>query len=377
MVELLRRDSVFGDAVRWSARPKVISVPAVYRAAAVVCGTASAIATTSAIVVATALGVSPGGMLAFAAWMATLAIVFGYGPKWWRSGLEFVLTDRHVIVRRGKLRRSMELKAISFARIHWDPAHPGIGDLELVRAVRTGALNRRLSITLAGLVAPDRVWAIIRGVTPAAPAGTGHRLLAQRLDEGERVLWSAQPMRRWRKTVLGWRALVSAAIGIALSFFAVFTSMQSIHGLRKVLGAGLHPDSVSFLALVVSVSLTVVLLGAAAVLVVYASVVRPARLDAQTRYLVTNFRVLIQRGHEELHLDRTRIVDVIDAPIDEGVYDVFLVLDGPRARALAPSGAFGEERQQGLLPVLHQVADAESLTRILRSEPPPALPNAA
>src|SRR4051812_8375014 len=48
-----------------------------------------------------------------------------------------------------------------------------------------GALRRRLSIVLTGLVAPDRVWAIIRGVTPAAAAGDGQRLIAQRLDFDE------------------------------------------------------------------------------------------------------------------------------------------------------------------------------------------------
>jgi succinate dehydrogenase hydrophobic anchor subunit len=373
------RDSLFGDAVLWSGRPKVVTVPTVYRVAAGVCGIAAAISTASAIVVATALRSPPGGLLFFAAWMSTLGIAFGFGPRWWRSGLEFALTDRHIVVRRGRLRRSMDRKAISFARIHWHPTLPGIGDLELVRAVPTGALRRRLSIVLTGVIAPDRVWAIIRGVTPAGAAGVGHRLLAQRLDEGERVIWSAHPLGRWRRWVPGWRALASAGIGIALSVVAVLTSLHSVRGLRKVIGAGLDPESVSFVALVASVSMTVVLLAAGAVAIVYASVVRPARLEAQTRYLITDRRVLIQRGHEELHLDRSRIVDVIDAPAEGGLCDVFLVLDGPRARAFAPSGAFGEARERGLLPVLHKLADADSVARILRpqSQVTPPLEEAA
>jgi len=55
---------------------------------------------------------------------------------------------------------------------------------------------------------------------------------------------------------------------------------------------------------------------------------------------VTDSRVLISRRNEELSLDRSRIAYVIDAPAN-GLHDVFLVLDGPQARALAPSGAFG------------------------------------
>jgi hypothetical protein len=95
----------------------------------------------------------------------------------------------------------------------------------------------------------------------------------------------------------------------------------------------------------------------------------------ETRYLVTDKRVLIQRGLEELHLDRSRIVDVIDAPAGEGVRNVFLVLDGPRARALAASGAFGEiDRGPNLRPVFESVEDAEGVAKILRT---PSLPHAA
>jgi hypothetical protein len=77
--------------------------------------------------------------------------------------------------------------------------------------------------------------------------------------------------------------------------------------------------------------------------------------------------VLIQRGDEELHLDRSRVVDVIDTPAAKGLVDLFLVLDGPRARALAASGAFGEARGQGLLPVLRRLADADEVRRLLRA----------
>ena len=63
-----------------------------------------------------------------------------------------------------------------------------------MRAVPTGALRRTLTLTLHDVEAPDRLWAIIRGVEPSAPLGSGERPLAQRLDEGERVLWSGAPL---------------------------------------------------------------------------------------------------------------------------------------------------------------------------------------
>jgi hypothetical protein len=374
----LERESLFGESVLWSGRPKEITTPIVYRVGAAVCGVAAAIATASAIVVASAGQARPGPLLGFAAWMTTLAFALAALPKWWRAGLEFQCTDKHVVMRRGRMRRSIELRSISFARIRWDPKRPGIGDLELVRAVPTGALRRRLAIVLPGLVAPDRVWAIMRGVTPAAPAGDGHRLLAQRLDEGERVMWSAHPVHTWA----AWlprdvRAVGSVLVAGGLAGVALWTGAHAAHALRAVASAGLAPMSVTFIALVASLSLTMVLLIAAAAVVLYATLVRPARLDRRTRYWITDRRVLIQRGDEELHLDRSRVVDVIDAPAHGGLRDVFLVLDGPRARSFAASGAFGEAPPSsslmmpaGLVPVLHRIADVEPIHAILRSAEP-------
>jgi hypothetical protein len=53
-----------------------------------------------------------------------------------------------------------------------------------------------------------------------------------------------------------------------------------------------------------------------------------------------------------------------------------MVLDGPQARALAASGAFGEvERSPHLRPVFESVADAEGARRVLGEKP--VLPHAA
>lgn len=364
---MVERDSMFDEPVIWTGRPKVVVTPPLYRVVSAVCAVTSAIATASAIVVATALHARPTQLLLFAAWMATLAVAASSLPRWWRAELEYVLTDRHIIMQRGRIRRTIERRSISYARIHWSPRHPGVGDLELVRAVPTGALRRRLSITLPGLVAPDRVWAILRGVPSPGGAGVGHRLLAQRLDEGERVLWSGHPAGGWRSWVpRGWRALASVALGVVCFAVGAGIAAQSVRILRLMVRAGVHPESLTFMSQVAALSLTIVLLIAAGGAMLYGSIVRPARLDAATRYLITDRRVLIQRGDQELHLDRSRIVDVIDAPGPGGLCDVFLVLDGPRARAVAASGAFGESPGLGLQPVLHALADAEPVRTVLQ-----------
>jgi len=372
------RDSFFGEEVLWTGRPKLVTVPPLYRWCAVVCGVIALTSTMSAIAVGTVLEVSVGSMLLFAAWMATVALAFWRLPMWWRSELEYTITEANIIVRRGRFRRFIDRRTISFARIHWYPNHSDIGDLELVRAVPTGALRRKLTIVLTGIPAPDRVWAFVRGITPATPAGDGHRLLAQRLDDGERVLWSANPVGPWTSWLpSSARAALSMLLSLALVGSAFATGRSAIHSLKTVLDAGLSPGSVAFIALAAALTLSVALLGAAAVAILYVNVIRPARLDRSTRYLVTDRRVLIQRGQEELHLDRERIVDVIDAPADGGRRHLFLVLDGPRARAFAPSGAFGEEKGSGLQPVLKLVEDADAVTKILRSPLRAELPAAA
>ena len=74
----------------------------------------------------------------------------------------------------------------------------GIGDLVLERAVPTGALRRTLSLTLADVEAPDRLLGDRPRPRPERARRRSTRPLAQRLDEGERVLWSARPQAsRW------------------------------------------------------------------------------------------------------------------------------------------------------------------------------------
>jgi hypothetical protein len=365
----LSSPSLFDQPAAWSGRPKVVACPPMYRLASLVMGIISATTTASAVVVAKALEHNPGSQLAFAAWSAVLAVGLYQGPKWWLGEFEYVVTDRLVFIKRGQFRRTMDRSAISYARIHWDPNHPGIGDLELVRAVPTGALRRRLSIVLTGVVAPDRIWAIVRGITPATPAGDGERLLAQRLDDGERVLWSGRPPNHWGKWLpANGRMWAALGLGLLMGFASVFISIRAVHAVGTVTEGGMDPHSIQFYALVTSLVLTILLMIGASLFIIYGSTILPGRLHSETRYWVTDRRVLIQCGDHELHLERTHIVDVIESPVPGGFQDLFFVLDGPRARAFASGGAFGERDIEGLQPVFRRMdrADAETVRGILK-----------
>jgi len=354
------RDSLFGERIVWQGRCRAGTVPFGNKVASVAAGTVSAVTLSYAVVAAASLRAPVGGMVLLAGWCATIALVAWRGPLWWRSRVEYLVTDRHVIWRRGPIRRSIDIAQVSYALIQWSRKDPTVGDLVIVRAVPTGALRRTLSLTLHEVDAPDRLWAIIRGIEVGAPLGRSDRPLPQRLDPGERILWSGSPL------ASAWpaRRVATAIAGAALAAAFVRSMARSVPGLAHVVR--LHALSPAMVAtLVGGAALGMLLLFSVAVGVGYAAVLRPVRLARATRYFVTNKRVLICRDHEELSLDRGRIAYVIEAPARK-LHDVFLVLDGPQARAMAPSGAFATDRDDSLQPVFAAIADAATVGEILK-----------
>lgn len=352
-------DSLFRERIVWQGRCSAVSVPFIQKVMAAGAAIVSAVTLCYAIVVAKSLDVPVGGMILFAAWCATLALGAWRVPVWWRLPVEYIVTEHHVIWRRGRLRRSIERKQISYALVRWKGGD--LGDLVLVRAVPTGALRRTLSLTLHDVAAPDRLWALIRGVEPSAPLGSGERPLAQRLDPGERVLWSGAPLASpWTARRAG-----TAVVGGILLLTFVRSVAREVPTLVRVLRLHTLTPTLAVI-LVFGAALGMLMLLAITAGVAYAAVLRPGRLTRQTRYFVTDARVLIRRGEEELSLDRSHIAYVIDAP-SRKLHDVFLVLDGPQARAMAPSGAFGSEDTSvdGLRPVFTAIDDADTVGRIL------------
>jgi hypothetical protein len=365
------RDSYFGERIIWQGRPEVVKPPAFFKALAAVAFVSAAISLSFAAVIAFALAEAPLSPLLFFAWCVTLGVLLLVLPRRWAERARYTVTESHVIVKYGPFSRTIERHAISFARIFWNEDHPNTGDLEIVRAVPTGALKRRLRLRLSGLLSPDRVWAIVRGAADLAPTGHGPvRPVGQRLDEGERVMWTARSRFKFRAFLpQAQREWLLLAIALFLTAGVVRMTSRLIPTFER-LGAGAMPmKSFSFVALSFGVSLALLLMLAMAGYLAYDACIRQGLLAMETRYLVTNKRVLIQRRGEELHLDREKIIDVIDAPAGAGLRDIFIVLDGPRARAAATSGAFGEmARGPHLRPVFEAVEDAESVSRILRQK---------
>jgi len=365
------------EEILWTGGPRQVQTPPLFEVTAWV-GYGIAIAAVAfACVRSGGLKQSASGSLLFAAWAVTVSLLARSVPKWWAAGARYTVTQRSVIWQRGPFRRTLDRAAISYARITWSEHAAHIGNLELIRAVPTGVLWRRLALRLEGLESPDGVFAIIRGAQSVASPGHGTLPIAQRLDRDEHVLWAARPLPSLKsylpRNAEEWSLTF---VTVALVILSVFMAFKTVALERRLLRAGYALSSISFWGLAIGMGAAIFVIFGTALFLAKTTLVKRARSLYETRYVISNKRVLIQRGREELHLERNRIIDVIETPAGEGTRTLFLVIDGPRARALAIGGAFGEaEHGPDLRPVIEFVRDSDGARRALPggkiSVPPP------
>jgi hypothetical protein len=373
---------VHTEPVLWEGRSKAFESSTLARLVGLLAYAFGAISMAFAVVRGLCLDDWSPATLWFALAVVTLGALVNGVPAWWLSGARYQVTRDHVIWTRGPFRRVIERKGISFARIVWSSRLPTVGTLELVRAVPVGPLRRRLALRLEGIEGPDGVWAIVRNAHDVAPAGRGALPIGQRLDRGERVLWAARPLPSLRAYLpVSGNQWSIAALTATLFLVGVATCIRATSVLRRLAAAGLGESKIPFFALVVGLGLTVTCVFYVVVFLAHHTLLHRARMLRHTRYLISNKRVLIQCGREELHLDRRMIVDIIETPAGTGTHNLYLILDGPKARALASSGAFGErtDRSSELLPIFEWVQDGEGAKHALNRKSPslPPLPWAA
>lgn len=356
------RDSLFAERVRWTGTPKQVIASPLHRAMAWLLGTFSAISTLLAIAGSQAGHGSTGKLVIFAAWTASVALAVRMLPVLFAQAARFTVTDRHVIWQGGKLKRTMQRAGISFARITWHKNNPHVGDIDLVRAVPTGALRRRLTLTFEGVAAPHRVWSIVRGAqTLAGQEGGGNVPPEERLDAKESVRWTGSPTLSWRAWLpLTTRRTLTAALGLLCWMFALRSVLVGLPVLERLLDGGIPLTSLAFLCLAASILLTVAALVTLGIWFLHVGITRKPWMDRKTRYLVTNQRLILLRGRRELHVDRSAIVDVVDRNGLYGERDAYLILDGPHSRAVSAQGVFGPgERVRGFRPMLQGLTKQE------------------
>jgi uncharacterized membrane protein YfcA len=280
----------------------------------------------------------------------------------------YMLTDRQVIWRRGRLRRTIDRAAITYARIHWHRSTPGVGHLELVRAVPFGPLARKQRLFLHDVEAPDVLFSRIRSAEPSEFAGYADVALTDRLDRGETVVWGACPA-GWR---MGQAEAWTALVGALVTFAGVAYCVRMATILLGLEHSGLRVVSPTWLMLfsVMAISGSIILLTGAALL--WHGVWGARAAGSRTEYVLTESRLLIRRGRKELSVDRHRIVDVAELPSTGGSCNLHLILDAPDARALEASGALGllPPPRAVVPPVLYEISESELLRSVLLPRTP-------
>lgn len=306
-------------------------------------------------------GASQMGFLA--AYFALSAVAVWIAPSFLLDPCRFVVTDRRVIWKRGRLRRSIDRHAITYARIAWNRRVPTLGHLELVRAVPFGPLARKQRLVFHDLRAPDEVLAIVRGVEPSPNGGDATTPLTDRLDPGEEVLWGGGP----EGISIDWRHVATTLLGLAVLFVGLPVGMRSAGVLAELEQDGLPTGSWIWIFLFASIALTATLLLAIGLGLAWHGILRARAMGHDTEYVLTDRRILIRRGRTELSLDRARIVDVAETRGWRGLTNLHLVLDGPDARALADSGALRiiAPSRDSVPPVLYDLRDPSGLLALL------------
>ncbi len=308
------------------------------------------------------------------------SVVLGAGsllaPRYVLDPCEFVITDRRVIWRRGRSTRWVDRDAISFARIHWHRSVPGVGHLEVVRAVPFGPLARSQRVLFHDVRSPDVVLAIARDGELGERPGDSDIPLAERLDVGEHVLWGAGP----EGPLLGARDLATAGLGVVIVGIAMVYAAAAGRVLMGLEAIGLPPASLVWTLLFCALAATFLLLTLVGGVLVWWGIVRARAEGRDTEYLVTDRRVLIRRGRTELSLDRGRVFDVAARPGLFGLTHAFFILDGKEARALGDSGALTGllPARDGVPPVFYELRDVEALRALLVERTSrPSFPDAA
>jgi hypothetical protein len=361
------------ERVLWQGRPRLglsrdwrfTIVPGILLALAVVTALFAGLLHASGIP-----AVRPTAFSAF--YLLVTAVAIRLSARYLLDPCVYMVTDRQVIWKRGQLRRTIDRHGITYGRIHWRKDMPGVGDLELVRALPFGPLARRQRVVLHDVEAPDVLFALIRQVEPTEFAGYADVKLTDRLDRGERVLWGAGPS-GWR---LGHAEAFTATMGalvLGLGCLYFYRTGAVLVGLEHV-GLPVRSGTWAMLFAAIAISGTVIVAAGAALL--WHGLWRARADGSRTEYVLTQSRLLIRRGLTELSVDRKRIVDVADLPSTGGSRNLHLILDAPDARALGDSGALGllPPPRATVPPVLYELSDLEALRGLLftrNSEPPP------
>lgn len=275
------------------------------------------------------------------------------------EGVRYAVTNLRVIRLGQRGVRFAERRAITFGRIRWHHSSAVVGDLEMVVATPFGPLARTLRVVFNDVHEPDLLWASICGRELGRGAGDVHGHIRDRLGQDETLIWEGRP----EGLHVGWRELWVTTFGFVLTLFSALYIWTNVGFMAALEGEGLAIGSPGWLFLFSAVVIAWVSILTVGLSLIHRGVIRARRLGRASIYALTNERLIIRRGRSELSIERNRIVDVVIKRTALGLFHVFLMLDGPGAKAVNLSGAIGGTipSRDVVPPVLFDLRDTQEI----------------
>ena len=362
----MARDSLFGERIVWEGRSNSVTVPFANKVMAVTSGVVSLITLCYAVVIAKSLEAPVGGMVLFAGWSAAIALgSWRPCPLWWQSQVDLYIGDRTAASSGGAGRCGAPSRAARSA-----PRAGAGAPASLVTAISSSCGPSRPA--RCGEPSPSPF------ATSTLPTASG--LWCEASRSGRR---SARVTDRSRSA----STWASACCGPANSR-------------RRGRCAGVSPGRRASRSRSPSCTRCCDRCRRSCACCACTRARPRPREPARGRRHPRHAPAARHRGRRRLrralpprpprardallrdqraraHPPRQR--GAVPRPLEhrlrhrrstwKKLHDVFLVIDGPRARALAPSGAFGgSERDDALRPVFTAIEDAETVGQILRMQ---------
>ena len=229
-------------------------------------------------------------------------------PSGGARSVEYLVTEKHVIWRRGPLRRTIDREADQLRPHPVESARCRHGrSRHRARRSDRGPAPHAVAHPPGRGRRPIASGPSCAASSPACPSATATaRCAAPRPGRARPLVGLPAGVRRGRSTRghgRGRRGVLALPLRRSL--------VKRHPPLARVLRLHALPPGLAAV-LVGGAALGMLLLLAVAVGVAYVRSSGPVRLARDTRYFVTDARVLIRRGNEELSLDRSRIAYVIE-----------------------------------------------------------------
>ena len=344
-------------ALRWRSRGKMGFRPSWLKLATFTSAFVALASLCSAIGLNLALGADPGKLLLLFLWGASLSAACWFLPPLWAERSQYSIYDRGIETRVGAQSTFIARRDIVYARIDRHE-YESRSTIEFVYRDRRRGEHR--TERWLGVVAAQGVLDLALGMTSVRPSPRASAPASLRLAEGEKILFNSRPLSqeaRWPRGHRAWLVALLAAMVMTISL-AIFFKLPSHWKIFSESSLGFLPSFCLLSAEAISAALAMFI----GLWGMYHCTWAAADKRRTLRYLITSHRVLIVRKNQELHVERTQILNILRNQ-RLGAGSEILLLTGENHRPVRDDYDLGWSEK--LEPVFSNLLDEEMAAALL------------